>query len=96
MLFQNRRPIDNGVAYGVVAIVWRESLYSMRKIAIHNGEDYEIMACVGSIPGHSRKMVVVAAYIPPGHSMAGPGEKQKLTICVMLLPRLSIATEIRT
>ena len=63
----NREPNPNGVAYGGVAVCWNESLCSFRKFAIKNDERFEVLACVGSIRGHSRKLVVIACYIPPNY-----------------------------
>ena len=71
MLARNRsRPAENGVTYGGVAVLWRESFCTFKKIDCPNPSDFEIMVCAESIPGHSRKMVVVACYLPPNYTRA--------------------------
>ena len=66
ILTKNRREGNNGVAYGGVAVVWREKLGSFRQVEIGAGS-FEVLAVAGSIRGYSRKFVVVAVYIPPNY-----------------------------
>ena len=68
ILTRNRRPAENGVAYGGVAVVWREELGSFRLLEFKNPECYEVLVAVGSLRGHSRKLVVLACYVPPGYN----------------------------
>ena len=65
MLHKNRDPNQNGVSYRGVAVLWRESFCSFKTINCKNVENYEVLACVGSIRGQARKLVVVACYVPP-------------------------------
>ena len=49
-----------------MALVWNKN-HHFKKVAIKNAEDYEMLVCAGSLPGHSRKVVVVCCYIPPNY-----------------------------
>ena len=68
MLNKNRMPQPNGVAYGGVALVWKESACSFKQVNLKNKDDFECLVCVGSLPGLSQKMVVVATYLPPNYT----------------------------
>ena len=70
LLALNRRKSDNGVAYGGVAIVYREALGKLERIKFNNRENFEVMGAAVSIRGHTRKLVLIAAYLPPGYSRA--------------------------
>ena len=52
------------VAYGGVAVVWREALGSFKQVDIEGGSDFKVLAAAGSLRGYTRKFVVVACYIP--------------------------------
>ena len=58
----------NGVAYGGVAVIWRESLGKFSEVVYKNPDKIEVLIAAGSIKGHSRKLVVIACYLPPGYS----------------------------
>ena len=58
----------NDVRYGGVAVAWRESHASLKRLDINNPEDKEVLVATGKINGHIRKMVVLACYLPPGYS----------------------------
>ena len=49
-----------------MGIAYRGSTCTFKQLSIHNPEGYEVLAALGTIPGHSRKMLVVAVYMPPG------------------------------
>ena len=66
----SREPNSNGVAYGGVAVLWRESLGTFRAFAVKNEENFEVLSCVGSMRGHSRKIVVIGCYLPPNYVKA--------------------------
>ena len=55
-----------GFSHGGVGIAYRGSTCTFRQLSIHNPEGYKVLAALGTIPGHSRKMLVLAVYIPPG------------------------------
>ena len=40
----------------------------MYKRQIHNPDAFEVLAAVGTVPGHAKKVLVVACYLPPGDS----------------------------
>ena len=63
---RNRQPsAANGVCYGGVALLWRESLGQFREIELRNPEDHEVLAAAGSVRGLSRKVAILAYYLPP-------------------------------
>ena len=68
ILTRNREATNNGVAYGGVAVVWRESVGRTSEIKYKNKDGYEVMVAASSIKGQARKLVIVACYIPPGYS----------------------------
>ena len=70
MVCRNRRANANGVSYGGVAVIWKESLGNFRTFAVKNEESFEVLSCVGTIKGHSRKIVIIACYIPPNYIKA--------------------------
>lgn len=65
MICRNREPNTNGVSYGGVALIWKEDLVSFKRIRIAGVDRYEIMACIGTISGHRRRLAAIASYIPP-------------------------------
>ena len=65
MLAKSREASVNGVSYGRVAVLWKESIASFKKVEIPNLQGFEILVAAGSIRGHSRKLLVLACYIPP-------------------------------
>lgn len=68
MICHNRsKPAANGVTYSGVGIVWKESFCKFKEIKIENGDDFEVVAAVGSITGHARKLIVMGAYLPPNY-----------------------------
>ena len=42
---------------------------TVRAAILPNPEKYEVLVTVSTIAGHSRKLVTVAVYIPPGYSV---------------------------
>ena len=70
MLTLNRKPNAAGVSHGGVAITFRKSFCSLSRIPAKNPDNFEVLPAVGSIPGHRRKLVVFACYIPPSYDSA--------------------------
>ena len=69
MICRNRSPARNGVTYGGVAIIWREAVCGFREVkTVRNSEGFEVLIAAGSLAGHSRKILCVAAYIPSGYT----------------------------
>ena len=60
------RPPVGGVSYGGVAIMYRAASITLRDMKYPNPEGFETIYAAGSIRGYSRKLVVIAAYMPPG------------------------------
>ena len=75
IICKNRPPASNGVTYGGVAIIWKEAACAFREIkTLKNPEQFEILVGLGTVAGQSRKIVCVAAYLPPGYTKT-KGEK---------------------
>ena len=66
LLVRNRNPGARGFAHGGVAIAFHELTCSFRPIPINKPDHYKVLVALGNIPGHSRKMLVIAVYMPPG------------------------------
>ena len=67
ILTRNREPLASGVAYGGVALLWKEGQVNFGDVPIKNEARYEVLICARSVPGHTRKYVVIACYIPPNY-----------------------------
>ena len=52
----------------MVAVAYRAAVMSMSRVKIDIPKKFEVPATVGTISGHTRKLVTVAAYIPPGYT----------------------------
>lgn len=69
VLYRNRPPLAaNGVCYGGIALVWRSSFASFKRVAVGVESRHELMVCVRSIKGHRRRMIALVCYIPPNIS----------------------------
>ena len=67
LLARNREANSNGVCYGGVAVLWREALGLFGEVRLKNPQRFEVLVVAGSVKGHRRKLVIVAAYRPPGY-----------------------------
>ena len=68
-LTKNREPNPStGTSHGGVAIMYKKRLGRFKEIPVANPDKFEVLPAVGTIMGSSRKMVVVAAYIPPNYT----------------------------
>ena len=66
MLCKNREPCQaNGVSYGGVALIWRERVGVFKEIQLQNEDKHEVLAAVGTLRGQSRKLAILACYVPP-------------------------------
>ena len=63
----NRPPNLAGVAHGGVAVLHRKSMGNFKKIPVPNPDNFEVLPVIGTMSGTSRKIVVIAAYIPPNY-----------------------------
>ena len=70
LICRNRRPGASGVAHGGVAIAFKPEECKMQEVIMDNPDDYEVLVAAGTMPGFSRKVLVVAAYLPPGYDVA--------------------------
>ena len=57
------------VAHGGVAIFFQSSVFSFKTFRFDNPHKFEILPAVLSIKGSARKLVVVAAYVPPNYTV---------------------------
>ena len=65
MLCKNRQRNHQGVSHGGVSIWSRDSRARIAPVKLHNPGNFEVLAGVASLKGHSRKMVIFACYLPP-------------------------------
>ena len=69
-LVLNRDPNPlTGVSHGGVAIICRKRIGTFKKIDFPNPDKFEVLPATGSIRGSSRKIAVIAAYIPPNYTV---------------------------
>ena len=88
LLARNRPPGENGVSYGGVAVVWREKIGKTVLVDNKNPKKYEVMTAATSLKGHSRKLLTIACYFPPGYSrIEGNGAIDYLEDLVVELKR---------
>ena len=59
----------NGVTYGGVGILWCESGCALKEISMNNPSNWEVLVAAGGLKGHTRKLAVLACYLPPGYSV---------------------------
>ena len=69
LLHRNRPPNSRGVSHGGVAIIYRKAKMSLKELDIKNLDAYEVVAAIGNVIGQSRKVLVVACYMPPNYSV---------------------------
>ena len=65
MLYRNREANDQGFSHGGVAVVFKESMVSLKEVRLHNPHKAEVLMAAGHVKSSARKLVVIAAYIPP-------------------------------
>ena len=69
VLYRNRPVSNTGLAHGGVGIVYKKYFLSMRKIDIGNSDNFEVLGALGNIKGISKKVLVLACYVPPSYTM---------------------------
>ena len=69
MLCRNRPVGERGVAHGGVAIVYNRDAVTMREVKIDSSDGFEILVGLGNIKGLSRKLLVIACYMPPNYTV---------------------------
>ena len=60
----------NGRVYGGVGVFYREELCKFKELNFPNPHQYEVLPVVGSLRGHTRRVVLIACYIPPNYTSA--------------------------
>ena len=89
---RNRAPNESGVAHGGVAVFFRKKLGNFKEIEISNPDNFEVLPVIGTISGTSRKIIVVAVYIPPITLSLGGPPALTLWRASSLTSRLNIGT----
>ena len=67
--YLNRLPSANGLTYGGVAIVTRESTTRVKDYGFPNPERFEVLAISASVAKIRRKFYIIGAYIPPNYTV---------------------------
>ena len=67
---KNRCPGNRSISHGGVAIAFKKGNVELKNMNFDNRDDFEIVAGYGTMLGHSRKVVVIGAYLPPNYSIA--------------------------
>ena len=89
MLCLNRRPNAAGVSHGGVAIAFKSSECSLKEIKLENPANFEVLAAAGTLLGYTKKLVVIAAYLPPSYDVnRGRSEVQFLEDTVREMKRI--------
>ena len=87
LLVRNREPGARGHSHGGVGIAFRISSCTFKELQINNPDRYEVIAALGTIPGHSRKLLVIGCYLPPGDNAARGngclGFIEDLVVCLL-------------
>ena len=65
MICKNRRPDSRGRSYGGVALLFKEGECCFKQIDLDNPDSFEVLIAVGTVQGLTRKVAVVACYVPP-------------------------------
>ena len=65
MLYKNRPLNQRGFSHGVVAILFRDSIMSLKEVMVHNPGKYEILMAVGAVKGFSHKIGGDCLLSPP-------------------------------
>ena len=77
ILHRNREVNSKGFSHGGVAVVYRESALSLRKVKLHNPRSFEVVVAEGKLKACGRKLVTVACYVPPNYPV--PRGRQALS-----------------
>ena len=67
LICRNRDPNAVGVAHGGIVVTYNVEACSVKRLDldVDNPDRIEVLAAVASLRGYSRKMIVIACYIPP-------------------------------
>lgn len=67
LLCRNWDVNNRGFSHGGVCVAFREFTTSLKVFKLHNPMKFEVLACSRRMQGCGRKLVVIAAYIPPNY-----------------------------
>ena len=92
LLTRNRsEAAANGVTYGGVAVLWKAGACNLKSLDFPNPLDFEVLLAAGRIKGHTRKLVVMSCYLPPGYVKArGEAALEHISDAVVHVKRLSL------
>ena len=81
---RSREPSAAGFSHGGVAVIIKENISRPKVYKYPNPENYEVLPVITPIQGQARRMAIIAAYIPPGYSVArGRGCMQHISDLVL-------------
>ena len=66
----SRKPGNAGYSHGGVCIIYKDSEMTAKKVAFPNPENFEVLISKCNVRGLKRKLFIIAAYIPPGYTVA--------------------------
>ena len=69
LVCRNREVNERGFSHGGVAVAFKSSEMSLKKVKLHNPKNYEVLMVTGMLARCSRRLVVVACYIPPNYTV---------------------------
>ena len=89
-LVLNRKPNPRtGDSHGGVGIFYRKAIGNFKPVPLFNPDCFEVLPSIATIKGSARKLVVMAAYIPPNYPV--PRAKQCLEYienCIIDIKRI--------
>ena len=83
IITRNRKLGNRGVAHGGVCVMARESRAKMAPFRFHNPGNFEVLPVVASLKGHTRKLLLVACYMPPSMNSESSTECMDLIVEVV-------------
>ena len=70
LICRNRPPDQRGVSYGGVGLFFKEDQCNFKELRLDNPGNFEILPAIGTVPGLSRKVALLACYVPPNYTVA--------------------------
>ena len=67
MLYRNREANGRGFSHGGVAVIYKESVMTLKKVKLHNPHKFEVILTSGRIKGCARPIAVIACYVLPNY-----------------------------
>ena len=69
MVCLNRTTNDRGFSHGGVAVIFRASEITMRRVKLHNPHKYEVLMTIGMLTSCAWRVVMIACYLPPNSTV---------------------------